>query len=93
VHLTLQLGYFKAKRQFFVYAQDAVLEDLRHVLDRIFREGFSVYQTPSRPTRLEQQRIILKLFDYRSVTVRQGRTGAQGAADRQTVDPASLYPA
>ena len=25
VHLTLQLGYFKAKRQFFVYEQGAVL--------------------------------------------------------------------
>jgi len=29
VHLTLQLGYFKAKRQFFADEQDAVLEDLR----------------------------------------------------------------
>jgi hypothetical protein len=66
VHLTLQLGYFKAKRQFFVYAQDAVLEDLRHVLDRYFpgRDLASI-KTPSRPTRLEQQRIILKLFDCR----------------------------
>jgi hypothetical protein len=28
VHLILQLGYFKAKRQFFVYAREAVTEDL-----------------------------------------------------------------
>jgi Domain of unknown function (DUF4158) len=27
IHLVLQLGYFKAKRQFFVYALDAVTED------------------------------------------------------------------
>jgi hypothetical protein len=26
-HLVLQLGYFKAKRQFFVYALDAVTDD------------------------------------------------------------------
>ena len=27
VHLILQIGYFKAKRQFFIYEQDAVQED------------------------------------------------------------------
>ena len=27
-HLALQLGYFKAKRQFFVYEQEAVHDDL-----------------------------------------------------------------
>ena len=32
VHLTLQLGYFKAKRQFFSYQQDAVMEDLDYIL-------------------------------------------------------------
>ncbi len=36
VHLVLQLGYFKAKRQFFIYALDAVREDLRHILQRYF---------------------------------------------------------
>ena len=28
VQLTLQLGYFKARRQFFVYTREAVREDL-----------------------------------------------------------------
>jgi hypothetical protein len=66
VHLILQLGYFKAKCQFFAYAEGAVLEDIRYVLDRHFpgRDLASI-KMPSRPTRLEQQRIILKLFDYR----------------------------
>ena len=31
VHLALQLGYFKAKRQFFVYEREAVLDDLDYV--------------------------------------------------------------
>lgn len=30
MHLTLQLGYFKAKRQFFAYEQDVVLEGVRN---------------------------------------------------------------
>src|SRR5260370_17050647 len=34
VHLILQLGYFKAKRQFFVYAREAVTHDLNPILRR-----------------------------------------------------------
>ena len=36
VHLILQLGYFKAKRQFFVFARKAVLDDLEHLRQRYF---------------------------------------------------------
>ena len=36
MHLILQLGYFKAKSQFFVYEQRAVLEDLDYIIGRYF---------------------------------------------------------
>ena len=36
VHLILQIGYFKAKRQFFIYAREAVTGDLEHILRRYF---------------------------------------------------------
>lgn len=66
VHLILQIGYFKAKRQFFIYEQDAVQEDLRYVLDEYFPErALSSIKTPSKPTRLDQQKLIIKLFHYR----------------------------
>jgi hypothetical protein len=66
VHLILQLGYFKAKRQFFIYEQEAVLEDLHYVLEKYFPEkALASIKTPSKPTRLEHQKLILKLFDYR----------------------------
>jgi hypothetical protein len=66
VHLVLQLGYFKAKRQFFVYEREAVLDDLDHILQKHFpgKELVTV-KGLSKPTRLEQQQIILQLFDYR----------------------------
>ena len=65
-HLTLQLGYFKAKRQFFTYNQDAVQEDLLYILKRHFsNQDLTSIKPPSRPTRVEQQRIILQLFNYR----------------------------
>lgn len=65
VHLTLQLGYFKAKWQFFSYEQDAVSDDLRYILDRYFPgKAFADIQSPSRPTRFALQHIVLQLFDY-----------------------------
>ena len=65
VHLVLQLGYFKAKRQFFVYALEAVADDLEHILRRYFpARRLAEIKRISKPTRLEQQRVILKLFDY-----------------------------
>jgi TnpA family transposase len=66
MHLILQLGYFKAKSQFFVYEQRAVLEDLDYIIGRYFPDRDLASIKPlSKPTRLEQQGIILKLFDYR----------------------------
>jgi TnpA family transposase len=66
VHLTLQLGYFKAKRQFFSYQQDAVIEDLNYILKQNFSgQRLASINLPSKPTRLEQHQIILQLFNYR----------------------------
>jgi hypothetical protein len=73
VHLMLQLGYFKAKRQFFQYEAEAemevVSEDLQYVQAQYFPGKAFELLTPltplSRPTRLALQQTILTLFDYR----------------------------
>ncbi len=67
VHLILQIGYFKAKQQFFVFEQGEVLDDVRFILRQHFpkRDPSSIH-LPSKPTRLEQQRVILDLFGYRT---------------------------
>jgi len=50
VHLTLQLGYFKAKRQFFDYEQNAVMEDLCYIMKLHFSSrDIASIKTPSRP--------------------------------------------
>jgi Domain of unknown function (DUF4158) len=65
VHLTLQLGYFKAKWQLFSYQPDAVSDDLCYILARYFPgKELADIQQPSRPTRLALQQTVLKLFDY-----------------------------
>lgn len=65
VHLILQIGYFKAERQFFIYAREAVTGDLEHILRRYFpARDIAEIKVLSKPTRLEQQQVILNLFDY-----------------------------
>ncbi|WP_462323083.1 DUF4158 domain-containing protein [Halochromatium sp.] len=66
VHLVLQLGYFKAKRRFFVYEHAAVLDGLQYILLRYFPErDLNTVKPLSKPTRLDQQEIVLDLFGYR----------------------------
>ncbi len=66
VHLTLQLGYFKANRRFFVYTREAVRSDLEHIRRRYFPQLYlGAITVLSKPTRLAQQQVILDLFDYR----------------------------
>ena len=66
VHLILQLGYFKAKRQFFVYRLESVTDDAEHILKRYFpTRVIAEIKPPSRSNRLDQQRTVLKLYTYR----------------------------
>jgi hypothetical protein len=66
VHLVLQLGYFKAKAQFFVFGLDHVRPDIAHILARYFPGRLMAeVGALSKPTRLVQQRTILELLDYR----------------------------
>lgn len=66
VHLVLQLGYFKAKAQFFVFGLDHVQPDIAHILTRYFPGRLMAeVGALSKPTRLAQQRTILGLLDYR----------------------------
>ena len=66
VYLTLQMGYFKAKSQFYVCDRDTVGADLQHILGRHFpdREMHEIGSL-SKPTRLAQQKIILQIFEFR----------------------------
>src|SRR5665648_305352 len=66
VHFVLQCGYFKAKRRFFTYTQEVVQNDVSYILQRYFPDrALNSVKALSKPIRLEHQKIILKLFDYR----------------------------
>jgi TnpA family transposase len=66
VYFILQLGYFKAKKQFFFFDSQDVTDDIKYILQRYFlNESEKTYLTISKPTRLYQQTQILQLLDYR----------------------------
>ncbi len=66
VYLALEPGYFKAKRQFFAFTQEAVVEDLCYLLAQYFQDlTVESIKAPSRTTRGAIQQTVLDLFGYR----------------------------
>lgn len=65
VYLALELGYFKAKRQFFNFDQPMVIGDLQYLIERYFGGRSDPFKLPSRPVRISHQRTILELLNYR----------------------------
>lgn len=67
VFLALELGYFKAKRQFFTFEPAEVAEDLRYLLARYFpgKAGAWAKTLPGRTTRVLMRQTVLDLLGYR----------------------------
>jgi TnpA family transposase len=65
LHFILQLGYFKAKHQFFIFSIHDVEDDARYVQKTYFPNFELTDSEVTKPTRLKQQGIILDLLEYR----------------------------
>jgi hypothetical protein len=66
-YFILQLGYFKAQHQFYMFSIREVQHDAQYVQERYFRDRvFPDEYEVSKPTRLDQQQLILKLCQYQS---------------------------
>jgi hypothetical protein len=66
-YFVLQLGYFKAKHLFFTFDLNEVEQDMQFVLSQHFNNReITNLSAVDKHTRLKQQRLIRKLFDYRS---------------------------
>jgi hypothetical protein len=67
VYFILQLGYFKAKRLFFTFEPYEVPDDFQYILNLYFKDSKVWDMTAiDKTTRLKQQQLILKLFNYHS---------------------------
>ena len=73
IYYILQLGYFKARRQFFTFNLAQAAADARHVQRRYFPNETLTDLEIAKGTRLKQQSLILDLLQYRVC----------GAAERQ----------
>jgi hypothetical protein len=69
VYYILQLGYFKAKKMFFTFNYQDVKEDIHYIIQRYFPQDNELSDIEvSKPTRLTQQAVILKLLNYQLCT-------------------------
>jgi len=81
-HLILELGYFKAKRQFFALELSEVENDLLYIIKTYFPERtIDDIRAPSRPTRGLLQKTVLELFDYRLCGTKE-RSEIEAKAER-----------
>ncbi|WP_044322681.1 DUF4158 domain-containing protein, partial [Pseudomonas syringae] len=64
VHCILQIGYFKAKRAFFVFDWDEVVDDCTFVISRYFQGQSVELLAISKHERYAQRGGITALFDY-----------------------------
>jgi TnpA family transposase len=83
VYFILQLGYFKARQLFFAFSLEEASEDARYIMEQYFPNfQFTDFEI-TKVTRLKQQRLILKLYNYRSCNTKERQkleTKAQQAA-------------
>jgi len=65
VYFLLQLAYFKFKQQFFVFNLNQVSKDIVYLQEAYFAgEVLPTEGIASKPIRLKQQKVILKLMNY-----------------------------
>ncbi|MDA1775309.1 Tn3 family transposase [Bacillus cereus] len=65
IYFILQLGYFKSKHLFFQFNLCEVKEDIQYILKFHFNNAdFSDFGSIDKKTRLNQQQLILKRFNY-----------------------------
>lgn len=65
IYFILQLGYFKARRQFFVFNLKQVAADAQYIQRIYFPDVDLTDLDITKVTRLKQQSLILELFQYR----------------------------
>jgi hypothetical protein len=67
IFVALELGYFKAKKQFFAFELADVIDDLRYLASHHFpRIDLNALDLPSKPTRVLIRQAILSLVNYRA---------------------------
>jgi hypothetical protein len=94
IHFILQLGYFKAKKMFFIFNPKTIQKDRQYILRKYFPERASDKSLNieiSKPTRLAQQNCILKLCSYQVCTEEIKKLLQEKAYDLATIFTKPIY--
>jgi TnpA family transposase len=91
IYYIIQLGYFKARQMFFVFDLQEVLEDARYIIEQYFPNfQFTDFEI-TKVTRLRQQRLILKLYNYRNCGPEERQKLASRARQAASVCAKPVY--
>lgn len=91
LYAILQLGYFKARRLFFVFSFEIASVDAQYLQERYFPNAELTKSTISKVTRLNQQRLILELCNYRTCDGAARQALADKAAQAASVCGKPVY--
>jgi TnpA family transposase len=91
-YFILQLGYFKAKHQFFTFDLNEVVEDLQYVVEQYFDNSkIADLSSVNKLTRLKQQHLILKILNYQSGDAEKRQQLETTAREAVTVCSKPIY--
>ena len=92
VYFILQLGYFKAKKMFFIFSQQEVKEDIEYILQQYFPDTDESQKIEvSHTTRLTQQSRIMNLYNYKYCAEETKKNLQKKANYLATVCPKPIY--
>ncbi|MFZ3579524.1 DUF4158 domain-containing protein [Virgibacillus sp. DJP39] len=92
VHFILQLGYFKAKHQFFTFDLRDVKNDFQYILKQHFPDSrVTNLHSIDKSTRLKQQQLILELFHYRQCGAKEREHIEKKARQAVTVSSKPIF--
>lgn len=94
IYFALQLAFFKAKQQFYIFDLESVATHVDYLRKRYFPQQIIIAEgAVSKPTRLKQQKVILKLYNYRlsNKNIRKNLRDKAAHLARQFAKPSFIF--
>ena len=92
IYFILQLGYFKAKKRFFVFQFQEVKDDIYYISEKYrFKEEEITKTILPKSSRKDQYKIILKLLDYQICTQERKKELQEKAFYLVTIHAKPIY--
>jgi len=91
IYFILQLGYFKAKKRFFVFQFQEVKDDIYYVSQKYHFKEEIKKTILAKSSRTDQYKLILKLLDYQNCTLERKKELQDKAFHLATIHAKPIY--